>query len=381
VACSLTRLANANSAPGGGLSADELKNVKNMPGLDTDSSIPIVHDKYLVLRTKKEALSAHKVCTADEQVCVAQDRVVAILFVKDLKDPSCETFGAIGKFFPKGSLSFFVTAAEEVILTYAEITGGLGPTIVTINPYNPDGSKKPGKPRMTMLPREISVYDNHNVTEWLIGQTLAQVEQWPSTAAAKPTQAVEARKVLFQACNWVKLTIYIAAKTRGVPDEVMDALEERDERQVTAIQYVSNKDDLAKGFKPADIAPTLDKIQHGFVMISLKDPRSGQGARYATTLNKLHQILDNFYIDIRDKPAKKARAKVNGKEIANLGDVMAEREEEEAKIKRAAARKRRAENKERRHNARKDKKDKKAAKRAAYEKKKKKDAPARHSEL
>jgi hypothetical protein len=49
--------------------------------------------RYLVLKTRQEALSAHKVCTADEQLCVAQDRVVAILFVKDLSDPSCDTFG------------------------------------------------------------------------------------------------------------------------------------------------------------------------------------------------------------------------------------------------------------------------------------------------
>ena len=34
--------------------------------------------------------------------------------------------GKIGRYFPKGSLSFFVTDAQEVIDAYAHLTGGLG---------------------------------------------------------------------------------------------------------------------------------------------------------------------------------------------------------------------------------------------------------------
>jgi len=332
------------------------------------ADISIVPEKYFVLNSAKEALSAHKLCTADEETCIVQDRVIAILMVKDLADPVCKPFGEIGRFFPKGSLSFFVTASEEVHATYFDITKGvIDGTVLVINPYNLDGSKKPGNPRLTVLPRTISLNNHHEVTEWLIRQTLAHVEQFPGDGS----QSTKARQLLVHAINWPKITIY--SKEKGVPEDIMDAIEDRVNTQSTVIWHVKKKKDLSNGFKEKDFDDVWDKLNRGYLLVGCKDPKTGHSTRVAAPPQKFMTILDQFYADIRGRKIAGPKGSINGVPIRNMADIMDEEEEskskEERKRKRDAKARKKIE-KELKKKARAERKAKKKAKKEAAANKK-----------
>eukprot|EP00039_Didymoeca_costata_P012226 m.175294 g.175294 ORF g.175294 m.175294 type:complete len:362 (-) comp15422_c0_seq2:39-1124(-) len=335
------------------------------------SSIPIIPDGYYKLKTVQEALSVHKVCTKDEETCVSQHRVVAMLLVKDMeKDPAVKAFGQISKFFPKGSLSFFVTDSREVQLNYVSVTGGRGPTIVVVNPYNLDGTKKRGSPRISALPTDITVDMHHNVTEWLIRQTLAHVERFPGDGGT----STKARQLLFQACNWPKVTIFSATNT--IPEDLDDAIESRLDRLVVALFHVKKKSDLKLGFKEKDFDPVWDQIQHGYYLLALKDPVSGVSQRVATQAHKFPVVIDQFFVDIRTSAEvkAKARAQINGKDVPNLADEMDKQEKEKAKQERM---RKLAEKKAKKEKAKKKPKKKKKTKKSAdadADAKKKKDS-------
>ena len=106
---------------------------------------------------------------------------------------------------------------------------------------------------------------------------------------------------------------------RKVPDEVFDAIEERIDRLAVQWYHVKKKSELVRGFKEKDFDPTWDKLQHGFLMVMLTDPRTGASFRYATQLEKLPGVLDQFYVDIRDQVSKGPKASINGVQIKNMG--------------------------------------------------------------
>ena len=113
------------------------------------------------------------------------------------------------------------------------------------------------------------------------------------------------------------MTLFSADKK--VPEELFDAIEDRIERLAVQWYHITKKSELKKGFKEKDIPPTWDKLQHGYVMVMLTDPRSGASFRYATTIEKLPSVIDQFYVDIRDKKSKGPKAQINGVDIKNMG--------------------------------------------------------------
>lgn len=131
---------------------------------------------------------------------------------------------------------------------------------------------------------------NHQVTEWLIRRTLAHVERMPGDGSA----STKARALLFQACVWPKMTLF--SMERKVPEEVFDAIEDRIDRLAVQYYHVTKKSELEQGFKENDRDPTWDKLRHGFIMVMLKDPRTGSSFRYATHVEKLPGVLDQFYV-------------------------------------------------------------------------------------
>jgi hypothetical protein len=262
---------------------------------------PIVPQPYYELHNATMARSAHKVCTHDEVWCTKQDRVVAILLCKGRKDPAALEFDTIRKRFHQGSLSFFVSWNQEVHDLYWDQTMGRNPTIVIMNPYDWDGTKRVGLPRTTVMPNDMRVYDYERVIEWIIRSTLAKVEQWPGDLGN--TEGTIGRMVLHRSVSWPKAIIYTTLK--DISEEVLETIEDRLPKFAVSVYRVTKMSDLGFEFGEArhpQLWEMLNDVHHeNNVFISFKDPASGHKMKAASTVDRMPVVFDQFMIDARSK--------------------------------------------------------------------------------
>ena len=53
----------------------------------------------------------------------------------------------------------------------------------------------------------------------------------------------------------------------------MDGIEERVNSQSTVVYHIKKKSDLKAGFKPQDVDDVWDKLNRGYLIVAMKDPK------------------------------------------------------------------------------------------------------------